>query len=598
MSGDDEVSFLSADDAQFSEKEDIVSLDDTTVGRNDAEIYPVTETMCRVIGTTQNKTVEVICVKSAASCRRHTQHRLGHSSGSTKRRVPPGNYPAFRDQRGRLVGAVPPDAELDDSLAPLGAGFLGPDMASPPATEMFEDTDGDKKLPSFKSWQENKPIIQDTPRTTNVHPGSLSGDAGWNTKPDVPFATRNSFLARSSPRDYEMDALRQELAGLRTHVDSKPASGTEALLHTLLKELRSNGNPTPGPASVYTVTGVPRPRKFIDLATARSYSAHFDGHVSVFATESEADCFIAGGGASGDAPVGDLFNMVGVDESTGKGRELFLHHISTEAALRDHLTPSGLDSATKSLIADLMLDSLSLPGAMVCTAAEDSFEQLTTAMTTMASNSRADEGGMKDVQWRNAKRTSLAAVKNEEDLYDLLSRLMEDQYEVLQKRTVMISSILANHAGWSEERAKILGKLCLINRVGADTYSYYLFFVMHLLKTSVREGWKSAEVEIKLFLEKTNGYRGNNISRLCALCEIYCCLRDLQRNRWRSLQLFDRRWKTLNAAGGGTQAPGHGACGHCGTTLHPGGKKSCPLKHLSKEATLRKVTEIFSKLLE
>ena len=114
----------------------------------------------------------------------------------------------------------------------------------------------------------------------------------------------------------------------------------------------------------------------------------------------------------------------------------------------------------------------------------------------------------------------------------------------------------------------------------------------------VREGWKSAEVEIKLFLEKTNGYRGNNISRLCALCEIYCCLRDLQRNRWRSLQLFDRRWKTLNAAGGGTQAPGHGACGHCGTTLHPGGKKSCPLKHLSKEATLRKVTEIFSKLLE
>ena len=151
MSGDDEVSFLSADETRLSEKEDLVSLD-LTVGGNEVEMIAVTGKMCRVVGTTQQKSVEVICVKSAESCRRHAQHRFGRTRGSTKRRVPPGNYPAFRDQGGRLVGAVPPDAELDDDLAPLGAVSVGPDGVSPPATKMFGGTDGDHwGVESYKS---------------------------------------------------------------------------------------------------------------------------------------------------------------------------------------------------------------------------------------------------------------------------------------------------------------------------------------------------------------------------------------------------------------------------------------------------------------
>ena len=271
---------------------------------------------------------------------------------------------------------------------------------------------------------------------------------------------------------------------------------------------------------------------------------------------------------------------------------------STERSLREHITPSGVDADTQALLCDFLLDSLALPGAVSKTAAEDSFEQLTSAMTTMASNSRADEGGMKDVQWRNIKRTSLSTVKNEEDLYELLSKLMEDQHEILQKRTVMFTSILANHAGWSEQKSKILGKLCLVNRIGADTYGYYLFFVLHLLKTSVRDGWQSAEVEMNLFLDKTNSYRGNNVSRLCALCEIYCFLRDLQKNRWRSMQLFDHKWKTLATSTMATSTASHGVCGHCNTSMHPGGKRLCPLKNLSKEVAQQKALGAFAKMFE
>ena len=205
---------------------------------------------------------------------------------------------------------------------------------------------------------------------------------------------------------------------------------------------------------------------------------------------------------------------------------------------------------------------------------------------------------MKDLQWRNAKRTSLSSVKSEEDLSELLSKLMEDQHEVLQKRTTMLTSILVNHAGWSEKKANVIGKLCLVNRIGGDTYNYYLCFVLHLLKTSVRDSWQSAEVEMKLFLEKTNTYRGNNVSRLCALCEIYCYLRDLQKNRWRSLQLFEHRWKSLSPSSAGSMTANFGICGHCLTAMHPGGKKLCPLKHLKKDEAQKKALEAFKKLME
>lgn len=136
---------------------------------------------------------------------------------------------------------------------------------------------------------------------------------------------------------------------------------------------------------------------------------------------------------------------------------------------------------------------------------------------------------------------------------------MEEHHKILEKRTNTITSILVNHAGWSVDKATLNGKLCLVNRIGQDTYVFYLGYIIHLLRTSVREGWATAEAKIKLFLEKTDSARGNNVSRMCALTEIYCYIRDLQKNRWRSLQLLERRMATRL-----TTTPGPATCSHCG----------------------------------
>ena len=71
-----------------------------------------------------------------------------------------------------------------------------------------------------------------------------------------------------------------------------------------------------------------------------------------------------------------------------------------------------------------------------------------------------------------------------------------------------------------------------------------------------------------------NSARGNNVSCLRALAEIYCYIRDLQKSHWCFLQLLEMRMvnKSHNSS--------PGVCGHCGTFIYPGGQKKCPINHL------------------
>ena len=83
------------------------------------------------------------------------------------------------------------------------------------------------------------------------------------------------------------------------------------------------------------------------------------------------------------------------------------------------------------------------------------------------------------------------------------------------------------------------------------------------------------------------------MSRLCALAEIYCHIRDLQKNCWRSLQLLER-WMTAQPPTN-SQGSGPGVCVHCGTSIHPGGRKKCPLKHLKSSEAQTKILGFFQK---
>ena len=284
-----------------------------------------------------------------------------------------------------------------------------------------------------------------------------------------------------------------------------------------------------GGLSVFTVTNIPQPKILHNLSAAQLLAEQLDGHVSVFPSVSAAESYLQSAGSTYNGGLQDLFQTVGAGESTGKGKELFACMITSDCDLRLHFCSRGLDKETRSLLVDLTLDALSLPGAVQKTLEESHFEQLTSAFITLASGSRADEGGTRDLQWMNAKRTSLAQVKSEGNLIELLGRLMEDHHDILQKRTVVFQYSLENNAWRTPEDARIMGKMNLLNRIGSDTYFLYICDVLHLAQVSICEDWETAQVELNFSMEKTNRIRGNNVSRWCALAEIYCFMRDLQK---------------------------------------------------------------------
>lgn len=545
---------------------DIASLDDTVC--EEREMIDVCEDMCRVIGTFEK--APAICIKEAGSCRRHNYGK------KTKERALPGRYPAIRRHDGKLAGAEPIPTKMGTPLD-----------KKPPPTSLFdalrrtaaEDQDGESLGDVSLDREEDFYSTSYPEQEVGCERGASSQESEISTGPRF--------------RGMEMKTPRVRNHGHK--LDNQSPSVTEGdLLRVLLKGLGGSANQSLGHTGTpyYTVTNIPKPKVLRSLEEAQVLADQLDGHVSVFSSHSRAVAYVEESGRETRGVEADLFKAAGVDESVGKGKILFGHRITTDTELRDFLVPSNVDKATATVLGDLLLDSLACPGAVRESADESQFEQLTTAMETIAGSKRANEGGMKDLQWRSAKRTSLAGVKSEEDLAHLLERLMEEQHEILEKRTNTITSVLVNHAGWTVDKAILHGKLCLINRLSQDTYSFYLGYVIHLLRTSVREGWAAAEVEIKLFLEKTDSARGNNVSRLCALAEIYCFIRDLQKNRWRSLQLLERRMVTRLST-----TPSQSACGHCGF-MHPGGKKKCPLRHLKQSVAQAKMLEFLQKSFE
>ena len=536
-----------SEDQEAEESEDIASLDDTI---EEPSLIEVTESMCRVIGTFEGN--PAICLKDAKVCRRHCYGK------KTKERVPPGQYPEIRNYNGKLAGAEPPTTiptKNTRTASPMGSNH------DDQIHDEFGRFDGDSFDTASEGKDDEGPIL-------------------------------DKFLGR----DIRTPRVRNNVE--RKHVSNLNPNVAEGdLLRLLVQNIQNNEHKRqqvqPDSDTYFTVTKIPKPRVTQSLHEAKVLADQLDGHISAFPSRQQAQEYIVMEKDDGNKGLTrDLFTSAGVDQSTGKGKALFGHHITTEAELLKFLVPNNLDSKTMALLGDLMLDSIACPGAVRRESADDHFEQLTSAMETIATGKRANEGGMKDLHWRNAKQTSLASCKDEEDMTRLLETLMEEQHEILEKRTTMITSILRNQAGWAMEKATLYGKLCLINRVGQDTYGFYVGFIIHLLRTSVREGWNVAEVEIKLFLEKTNSIRGNNVSRLCAMSEIYCYIRDQQKNRWRSLQLLERRLVSKQASGQ-NQIPG--VCGHCGTTMHPGGKKKCPLKHLKPSEAQARMYEFFQK---
>ena len=541
------------------EEEDLASLDDT-IGEETCELIGVVETMCRTIGTFDGN--RAICIKDACNCKRHAYGK------KRKEKILPGSYPAIRNHDGKLVGAEPPVKKIS---APTEYH-----STTPESVEMgkFFSEQSQPGLDNFDTESLDRDDFDNSHEMRGSYEEEFKQPSDYK-KGNTP-RTQNLF-SKFKPREHvptEGDLLRRLLRGVQVG-DSLGPQGSKR------------------DSSYYAVTGIPKPKVVRTLQEAQILAEQLDGHVSVFQSQHKAVDYINQSKNTEADLTEDLFKCAGIDGSVGKGKELFGHHITTDADLREFLLPNNVDEGTSNLLSDMMLDSLACPGAVRSGTNESHFEQLTSAMETIATGKRANDGGIKDLQWRNAKRTSLSSVKNEEDLSNLLERLMEEQPEILEKRTTMISSCLVHHAGWTPEKATLHGKLCLLNRIGHDTYNFYVGFIIHLLRVSVREGWQLAEVEIKLFLEKTDSSRGNNMSRLCALAEIYCHIRDLQKNRWRSLQLLERRMTAQPPTN--SQGSGPGVCGHCGTSIHPGGRKKCPLKHLKSSEAQTKILGFFQK---
>jgi hypothetical protein len=210
------------------------------------------------------------------------------------------------------------------------------------------------------------------------------------------------------------------------------------------------------------------------------------------------------------------------------------------------------------------------------------------------------EGSSKsDLQWRSDKRTHLRTVKGGSILVKHIKALLKLRGRVLKNTVKMVSNLL-RRAGWNDpDLIDSWATSGFISCIVRDSMDAWISLHQHLLGLPTTEGvpWSYIQVEIDHHVEELELIRNTQDSCLQALCSIYCYLQDSCAGSWYSTSLQYKRNTSLycQATGlcspsgaltgfpGGSDLIASNACTHCGTTLHQGGKSSCPWRSQSKK---------------
>jgi hypothetical protein len=297
--------------------------------------------------------------------------------------------------------------------------------------------------------------------------------------------------------------------------------------------------------------------------------------------------------------------LYGSDDPSSKNEdEVFGIDLGSEIELREGLCPPGLPAEMARTMCNSLIDVVALPGGFL--QGVDSNEGGDLAMMSQALEELVHQGrsvvegsSKSDLQWRSDKRTHLRTVKSGSVLVKRIKALLKLRGRVLKNTVKMVSNLL-RRAGWNDpDLIDSWATSGFVSRIVRDSMDAWISLHQHLLGLSTTEGvpWSYIKVEIDHHVEELELIRNTQDSRLQALCSIYCYLRDSCSGNWYSTSLQYKRNTSLYcqatglcSPGGALGFPGGGdapqsanACTHCGTTLHQGGKSSCPWRSRSKK---------------
>ena len=294
--------------------------------------------------------------------------------------------------------------------------------------------------------------------------------------------------------------------------------------------------------------------------------------------------------------------LLGADRDKEKD-EMFGMTLRSELKLKQDLSPPGVPSFTRDDLAANMVDVVSLPGTFSGseeTTALDGTHQVAEAMRELMAQNRGDLANERvrvDTGWRSARRISLQAVKNAEQLQAQYGNLTEIADEVLSHFNQSTLSILqAGHL--TDYVAEQWAQNGFYARIVRDSMVFYTDLHLHLLNIHLTHGWERVGVDLKYHCNKLWMIRSSAGNRLVCLCKTYCYLRNGKRNSWTNDDLLSKRMDHLHLTltkQGKRHQPGSQAdkgqlqdalCRKCHTNCH-GPEVTCPWKNL-KDSDARK----------
>jgi hypothetical protein len=92
--------------------------------------------------------------------------------------------------------------------------------------------------------------------------------------------------------------------------------------------------------------------------------------------------------------------------------------------------------------------------------------------------------------------------------------------------------------GWPSNLAGEWSTTCLPYRIGQDTVRLYISLHQRLYSVALVDSWSVAKTELELHASRLATRRASAPSRLVAICEVYCYLRDAKKASWQTMQLI------------------------------------------------------------
>jgi hypothetical protein len=287
----------------------------------------------------------------------------------------------------------------------------------------------------------------------------------------------------------------------------------------------------------------------------------------------------------------------GADPSTGQKDLLYGLHANEDGSVMRSCSPPGLTIDGQVRLADQVLDAVALPGTSDGGTDETELHRISESLQSIAAGRSSSAGypvGQRDSNYKSKRKTSLCDIRSTVNLQDRLEDLEGGAEDILKYTEGNLKAVLINE-GYDYEVASEYASLSPYLKISQVSLQSYVSLHLHLLSIAVNEGYDEAKMELAHHCKKMRRIRERYHTRLQVMCHLYCYLRDQKRNRWQSLEIqklrLDQARRLLPFVSPSAALPSDNPaspgitsdyrCPHCRTSIHSGGKKSCPWRNLT-----------------